>query len=199
MIMSHWKNLRPSVQTIALFIALLALIVSFDQMRETRRHNRLSVKPALESTETLSIAYENFVGLTISNKGVGPATLEPFQIYLDGNLVNGEFVNDRYGGWQTVLNRLCDGGSGIKALCVSLDDPVRVSGFRVYVIRGQDVWSPGESHQVFGVAATEHTVEREEAVNAALKRLQVAVCYESTYEERFGHDGGVPPEKIGCQ
>ena len=178
---------------------MLALIVAIDQGRETRLHNRLSVRPALESVETQSIAYEDFVGLTISNKGVGPATLEPFQIYLDGMLVNGELENDRYGGWQTVLDRLCDGENGIKELCVSLDSPVRVSGIRVYVIRGQDVWSAGESRQVFGVAETEHTVEREEAVNAALKRLQVAVCYKSTYEERFGHDGGVSSEKIGCQ
>ena len=197
--MSLWKKLRPSVQNIALFIALLALIVAFHQGYEIRRHNRLSVKPNLVSVETQSIASEGFVGLTISNKGVGPATLEPFQIYLDGKLVNGELVDDGQGGWQTALDLLCDGENGIKELCVSLDTPVRVRGIRVYVIRGQDVWSPGESRHVFGVAEAEHTVEREEAVKAALKRLQVAVCYESAYEEQFGNDGGVSPDKTGCR
>ena len=196
--MFHLKMQRPQFQNVvALAVAVLALGVATWQGCQTREHNQLSVKPSLVQDVTRSIASEGFVGLTISNKGVGPAFVKPLQIYVDGKLVSGELVSDGYGGWQTALNLFCDGGNGIKELCVSLDTPVRDRGVRVSVIT-QDVWSSGESRHVFGVAESEHTVEREEAINAALERLNVVVCYESTYEERFVNNGGLSSDKTRC-
>lgn len=190
--------LRPPLETtIAVFavaIAFLALGVAIWQGLETRHHNRVSVEPRLVSIETLSISSEGFVGLTIANKGVGPAILDPFQIYVDNKRVTGPF-----GGWQVALDLFCDGGNGITELCVSLDTPVSIRGIRAYVVT-QDVWSAGESRRVFGVAdvGDEYTEARGEAVKAALDRLIVAVCFESAYGNTGSNNSGISADLDPC-
>ncbi len=70
------------VSVVAVFIALLALLVSLYEGYEIRKHNRLSLKPYLD----LQIHFENNEALEISieNAGLGPAIIQNFEIHADG-------------------------------------------------------------------------------------------------------------------
>src|SRR5262249_34266434 len=67
----------------SLVVALCALVVSFFNIRQTKKHYRLSVRPYLRFS--LSFGTETApIGLYLANKGIGPAILKDFRIFLDG-------------------------------------------------------------------------------------------------------------------
>lgn len=70
-----------------IIIALSALFVSFFQTRIQHKHNKLSVKPILESSieqqydDTLSTVF-------VINRGVGPAIIKSFKFTYKGKTYN---------------------------------------------------------------------------------------------------------------
>lgn len=65
----------------AAVIALLALIVSGEQMRTARVHNRKSVRPILRFAS--GYVDSDVVGLRVKNVGLGPAIVLRSEIWLD--------------------------------------------------------------------------------------------------------------------
>ncbi len=67
----------------AMLVALVALGAAIFEGRATRRHNRLSVRPLLR------IDYAE-TGITLHNTGAGPAILNTFEVFVDGEEVECE-------------------------------------------------------------------------------------------------------------
>jgi hypothetical protein len=63
-------------------VSLLALSVSGFQWIETRRHDRLIVRPLVDFTMNLDDR-ANSVGMDIENVGFGPAVVKSLIIYID--------------------------------------------------------------------------------------------------------------------
>lgn len=68
----------------AIFVALCALVLSIYQMKITKKHHELSLKPFISSFErySLNAKTEEFIGFEIVNKGIGPAIIEDFKMYV---------------------------------------------------------------------------------------------------------------------
>jgi len=67
----------------AIAIAALALLVSAWSAYQTRKHNRLSVRPRLHLFNALD-ANERRVGVGVRNVGLGPAQILSVRLYFDG-------------------------------------------------------------------------------------------------------------------
>ncbi len=87
--MSMSKGQKLSSDTIvsvsAIVIALASIIVTTWQGIETRKHNRLSVRPKLE------IVFESgkgHFGYVVKNNGLGPAIITGKKIFVDGEEIN---------------------------------------------------------------------------------------------------------------
>lgn len=84
----------------AIFISVLALIVSIWSGVETRNHNRISVKPSLVVMPALEgVGGRN--GLYISNLGLGPGVVGEVDV-----LVGGKAFNLNQDSWPDILNQL---------------------------------------------------------------------------------------------
>ncbi len=70
----------------AIIIAVASIIVTVWQGFETRRHNRLSVRPKLEISFELKLK-DNSFAYTLTNKGLGPAVITDVKFYVDGMVV----------------------------------------------------------------------------------------------------------------
>ena len=67
---------------VPIFISVLALSVAIYGSYQTRRHNRLSVKPFVHFN-TFGAQGDPMIGLVIENTGLGPAVISDFTIFLD--------------------------------------------------------------------------------------------------------------------
>lgn len=82
-------------------LAVLALSVSLWQGYEERRHNRLSVRPLLTFDYTYDTA--GWFSLEVVNTGVGPAIIQRFEAFVDGQPVsNGGAI------WAEVMSHLSE-------------------------------------------------------------------------------------------
>jgi len=67
----------------AIFVACVAVGISIWQGFETRRHNKLSVKPYLVIRTSTSKSGLS-MGVWVENDGLGPALIKDFIVYFDG-------------------------------------------------------------------------------------------------------------------
>jgi hypothetical protein len=63
-------------------IAVASLVLSVSEARATRRHNRQSVRPILEFSQTWRIG--EAAGLILLNVGLGPARVVRTELWVDG-------------------------------------------------------------------------------------------------------------------
>ena len=71
-----------------MFVAVLALMVSVYEGYEMRKHNRLSIKPYINSEIYMeNTPNKNTFEITLKNPGLGPAIIEEFSIYANGKKV----------------------------------------------------------------------------------------------------------------
>jgi hypothetical protein len=75
-------NASAVVAICATVIAVLSLVVSIYEVRATRRHNRISVRPFLELRVGLSQG--RTAGLQLIHTGLGPAAITSTVLTLDG-------------------------------------------------------------------------------------------------------------------
>ena len=157
----------------ALIVAAAALGTAVWQGLETRRHQRLSVAPALVFEWNDSENFD-FVGLKLSNQGTGPGLVGPFHIFVDG-----EQVLD--GRWETAIQRL-----GID------DDDDWVEW---WLIGEVFPWRPGLEHEIFGVTKQKYCQSQDECKSridaiageyTGIFRLSLAFCACSVYKECHG-------------
>jgi len=80
----------------AVFIAVMALVISLWQGCEERRHNRFSVRPLLTFDNTSSGTTKS---IRLSNNGLGPALIKAFVITVNSSRYYAKDVNP----WQKVV------------------------------------------------------------------------------------------------
>jgi len=88
-----------SVSWIALGISSLALCISAFQAWQTRRHDRLSVRPLIDFTYEVD-GRERNVGLAMENVGLGPAVIRSITIYVDRKAVKDWYEAADYGNFK---------------------------------------------------------------------------------------------------
>lgn len=76
------KKKTQDVSYLAMFIAVLALLVSIYEGYEIRKHNRLSLKPFLDSS--IYMEQNKLFKIQLKNEGLGTAIVEDFSIYANG-------------------------------------------------------------------------------------------------------------------
>ncbi len=77
----------------SLLVALCALLFTWYQVRLSREHNRLSVKPHITTfSYSKTIGTDAYLIVELMNNGLGPAIIINFKILFDGDLVS---LNDQ--------------------------------------------------------------------------------------------------------
>ncbi|MEN0051168.1 MAG: hypothetical protein AAF806_29155 [Bacteroidota bacterium] len=84
--------------TAAMFVAVIALLISVWQGCEERRYNRFSVRPLLNFDLHSSSGTRT---IKLANEGLGPAIFKQFVIEIDGKKYNAENGNP----WEAVLEK----------------------------------------------------------------------------------------------
>jgi hypothetical protein len=103
-----WISLASAV------VALCALGVTFWQTHAVRKHNRLSVKPFLATTEGTHTQDNNGkVSFEIQNCGVGPALIKSFALW-DGD--NEICINNRTA-YENHLDKITSGFKDVSMSC----------------------------------------------------------------------------------
>ncbi len=146
----------------ATVIALASLVLSVQQGRATRHHDRLMVRPCLVFSYDYVHGDPEY-GLLLSNKGIGPAFVQELRIFVDGKRVEA----DEEWGWKHAKSAL--GISGLPWIHYS----------------SLPVISAGEAMPLIAIKKEHQNRMRESRLSDAIKRLRIEVAYESGYEERF--------------
>lgn len=142
-------------------IAVCAIILTMVQAWITRRHNRLSVRPCLAQESHKSVSPQ-FGELTVRlvNKGIGPAIIDEFTVFLDGKPSE---ANEAVG---NVLGDL----KGTKT--------VSTMGLGSAI-------SAGESKIILALQFPISSADDVEQVMAKVNKLDLRVTYRSMYKEKF--------------
>jgi hypothetical protein len=156
---SHKILSRVTITTWATtVIALSAVVVSIWTGYETRRHNRLSVKPSLGFLTQQDEAKPQY-GLLMTNEGLGPAFVKSWEITYQ-NKPMGDFLT----GWNNVRNEL------------GWPTWIKVGSFQV--IKAGQTWPIFWVNQADWKGLTEKDRQR---FNQILNQLKVEIQYESIY------------------
>ena len=146
----------------ASMVAIIALIVSVWQGYETRRHNRLSVKPFLTFTKNFNPSNTDDPNvpsyqLTIKNSGTGPAIIKSFTLSYQNKVIE---KSTDFNLWQSVLNQAAE--KDLKIYQAASYD----SG---------DVIEIGLSKSIIKINYSE----------PSLRKVKLRIVYQSIYEEEF--------------
>lgn len=158
-------DLLPSF--VAILVAIAAIAVSIWQGMETRKHNRLSVKPKLQFI--FRADPQGDASIILTNDGLGPATIKNFDILLDGKPVSDSRVMS--------IASLPD-HIGLKGVPFTFDPILAItlrSGAQLKVIEYKSSEVPNMRQVV-------------DSLVKYLNRIDLKVEYESMYEERFNID-----------
>ncbi|MCJ7812377.1 hypothetical protein MUP95_03535, partial [bacterium] len=128
-----------------------------------RKHNRLSVKPVL-SFDIMYIKTELGFGLYICNKGIGPAIIIDFKIFID----NAEIIAKRMDLWKEALKILEINYSFVIQHMFDDDTPLS-AGERLPLLTVDD----------------DIKEEHEKLFREALRKINIKIKYESIYKEKF--------------
>lgn len=96
-------------------IALVALGLSIYEGWESRRHNRLSVRPFLTEAVRMSPAHERMC-LVLKNNGLGPAVVKKWTLHVDGKPCEELGLKT----WEQLTAHLCLGELGIESTTATL-------------------------------------------------------------------------------
>jgi hypothetical protein len=147
----------------AAVIALAAAVVSTEQMRVTRLHNRKSLRPILRFRSG-HVGPGDTVGLHLRNVGLGPAVVLTTQIWLDGDSL-GSFSPETAARIQEEFPQL-------RIRTVTVSDAVLEHQFAENLISIEDFDRERSSHRDFDALIHE--------------RLRLTIVYDSVYGgERF--------------
>lgn len=161
-------------------VAISALSISVSEFLVTRRHNRLSVTPRID-TFVFSKPIppgdrlnqqgwdEHYLAVRIMNKGVGPADIQNFTVIKDGKPITDDFERSASTSVQEIL-----GPRGQQCTTTSL-----IPGY---------LMSPGETLDLFAVQFP--IVDRDDIqkLRENLNRYDLIVMYSSLYKSKFAYD-----------
>lgn len=150
--------------TASAVIALCALALTLWQAVVTRSHNKLSVKPYLQTWSHTDEA-NNRYQIDLMNNGIGPAFIKSFAIQVDGQTISGEGTEP--------MN---------KALKI-LFPQYSYHSHQAYVVSGY-MMSEKESRPLVIIEFFGNQVPKLEVVNHATKRTRLIIDYESIYGDK---------------
>ncbi|MFC1651236.1 hypothetical protein ACFL2X_06665 [Candidatus Latescibacterota bacterium] len=148
-------------ETIVAVIAILALVVTLQQLKVQRKHNRLSVRPNLVFNSMTQYDSPQ-ITIEISNKGLGPAIIKEVTYFVDDKQYD-TTMRDVYK-WKDIL----------KKVDINV---VRVIEQNLY----RESVSAGESIQI----VIAYTAGSQQVKIEAINRINIFVRYESIYKESF--------------
>lgn len=162
-------------QYAALFISICALLLTINQARITRTHNKLTVRPHLTSfTEHLphpNISGVTLIKLTLSNNGIGPAVIKSYEPMLDGQPLD-----------PTRFDALLALAKDVLPVSI-LGQECRFSFLRKGYVMAKDEEKPIASVAFVPTLDTDFIL-----LERAEQRFHVRVAYESIYGEPFEYD-----------
>ncbi|MBH0074629.1 hypothetical protein I6F48_03505 [Pseudoalteromonas sp. SWYJ118] len=89
--------LKFALPLISTLIATIAIYFTWQQSKSNKRHNELSVRPAICSNINLHVEAFTF---SITNKGLGPAKVDEFKFFYDDELIGYEnfekIINEKF-------------------------------------------------------------------------------------------------------
>ncbi|PTU65137.1 hypothetical protein DB032_09450 [Chromobacterium sp. Panama] len=151
-------------------VAILAMIATGWQAWLTRRHNKLSVRPALAGWEELE-EEELCYAFSLSNNGIGPAFIKSFLIFVDGKQVEGT--------GSTLVQK-------VSQLLFQGMSP-RLGPWSV-LVPGYYMRADEKMPIVTVTFRTEHSSVFHEVLRSARQRVRIIIKYESMYGESFTYD-----------
>ena len=146
-------------------IALCALSVSIWQCFETRKHNKLSVRPCL-SLRVMISRQAPYMGIQIENNGIGPAVIKKCTVYVDKM----PFTVDSYEDWVKA-------GTAARIFSKKISFLTLPEGTVIKEGQGVSLIAYPKENQ------TEEGIKNIEEVLAY--HLRAKVTYESIYKEKF--------------
>lgn len=146
-------------------IAVSALALTIIQAQITRRHHRLTVRPHLTSfTFTNKSPGKGVLVYKLLNKGIGPAFIKRFAIYLD---------NKAIASVEIALTELLSGHK---------------FDHKVTTLSTDYAMSPGEEKDLLAIVIQLKENVQLEQIEKQLNRLDLVVEYQSAYKEPFRLD-----------
>lgn len=149
-------------------IALCALGLTIWQAKIARRHNKLSVMPHLTTWSQRDVA-NNRYSAELLNNGIGPALIEGFHIYVDGQLISGE-------GLEPIE----------KALKI-LFPQYQYASSQSFVAKGYAM-AEKEERNLVTIVFQGDKVPTPAEVEHASKRARLIITYKSVYGDEFTLD-----------
>ena len=167
------ENGRVNANTVigiaASVTAIAAVVVSIWQGVQQRRHNVLSVRPALSFDKDVA-ADGTLLGIDLKNAGTGPALIKRFVIYVDDRPVS-DGQGDVWEAAEKVLN---------------LANPQL--HFTEFYYDPGDSMPANEEKRIIGIEREDYNKlsDSDKALwKNALSRIRIKVEYTSIYEENF--------------
>ena len=154
-------------------VAVSALFIAFYSAQQTRKHNRLSVKPHITAFPNTDInPRECLLSVELMNNGLGPAIIKKYLIYFDGKIVADTDYN-------TLKN--------------FFDNLIKSKKKEVYqhtiAALGKDYAMPAnEKRVIISIKFPIKSKETEKEFEELLDKFDLIVEYESFYGKKFLFD-----------
>lgn len=159
---AEMKNLDFILSLAGTVTAVCALALSIYEGRQSRQHDRLSVRPLLAFHHE---KHPDTRALIVKNQGLGPAILKQLQIFVGDNLV----TDPQEGGWPAAFL-----STGI------------LSGFaEYYYLMGDDILNSGSERIILKFNCTSYSKEELTELDQDMALITVRFEYESMYHEQF--------------
>lgn len=172
-----------TLSTLAILISVAAFAVSYLQLQDARKHNRLSVKPIIQVVRNILLNPDSNQGLYhIHNDGTGPATFSKVEIYFKGQLINKPEV----AAWRHIFKQ--QGEEKLGLYCLQIGQ-----------IQGSSM-PPGDDHFILRIKDPKITQGQDTCnnliartrINNALIDTKIRVYYQSVYEQSFTAESRTP-------
>ena len=159
----HRKKLSSDniVSLAAIVIAIASIVVTVWQGMETRRHNRLSVRPKLEII--FESGHDSF-GYVLMNNGLGPATITGIELFIDGK----QMQETGFSGYDELFEKL-----GMKNRKIT----------HTGIYPGKTI-KTNERQNIFKFYLTEKD-DLDTLLPKIYSRIKIEIKYQSMYDEPF--------------
>lgn len=148
-----------------IFIALCALVLSICEFRQSRRHDRLMLKPFLNFERNLELNSDQ-VGIFLINNGLRPAKIVDWIILVDDE----KNKSKKYRGWPDALKAI----GFVNEPWIST-----VKFYSNFILKSGDRWP------LIWASGTNLDPEKRKKIENGVLKLNFIFCYESLLGDRF--------------
>ena len=167
------------------FIAVVAVLLAVWEGYESRQHNRVSVKPVLNSNTSKSYGDTQRVEISLGSVGLGPARITGFHVFYNGRIEKPFHIP----GYQTHYHSIKQGvkGSLPKGTSITFSDQSLVNN---------QVILEGKTLKLFQMEVITPISDEEfrKAIATVEQTTDIFVCYYSLYDDQCAveHLGNKP-------